>query len=86
MCLTYLLSLYPFAVPKPDFLYKTATLRLGVRHQFSRRKQILVDYWVGEYDMLSTNVMSSDSVINVGSLYEPRQANLCLREFRHDKF
>ena len=44
MCLTYLLSLYPFAVPEPDFLYKTATLRLGVRHQFSRRKQILVDY------------------------------------------
>ena len=22
----------------------------------------------------------------VGSLYEPRQANLCLRAFRHDKF
>ena len=29
MCLTYFLSLYPFAVPKPDFLYKTASLQWG---------------------------------------------------------
>ena len=27
MYLTYFLSLYPFAVPKPDFLYKTASLQ-----------------------------------------------------------
>ena len=27
MYLTYSLSLYAFAVPKPDFLYKTASLQ-----------------------------------------------------------
>ena len=27
MYLTYFLSLYPFAVPKPDFLYKIASLQ-----------------------------------------------------------
>ena len=27
--LTYFLSLYPFAVPKPEFLYKTASLQQG---------------------------------------------------------
>ena len=27
MYLMYFLSLYPFAVPKPDFLYKTASLQ-----------------------------------------------------------
>ena len=45
MYLTYFLSLYPFAVPKPDFLYKTSSLqwgRGGGRHQFWCRKQILV--------------------------------------------
>ena len=25
--ITYFMSLYPFAVPKPDFLYKTASLQ-----------------------------------------------------------
>ena len=29
MYLTYFLGLYPFAVPKPDFLYKTASLQWG---------------------------------------------------------
>ena len=27
MYITYFVSLYPFAVPKPDFLYKTASLQ-----------------------------------------------------------
>ena len=50
MYLTYFLSLYPFAVPRPDFLYKTASLQWvggGGGHQFSRRKQILVDVVFG---------------------------------------
>ena len=44
MYLTNIFSLYPFAVPKPDFLYKTSSLKWGGGggHQFSRRKQILV--------------------------------------------
>ena len=29
MYLTYFLSLYLFAVPKPDFLHKTASFQLG---------------------------------------------------------
>ena len=29
MYLTYFLSLFPFAVPKPDFVYKTASLQSG---------------------------------------------------------
>ena len=29
MYLTYFLSLYPFAVPKPDILYNTAALQRG---------------------------------------------------------
>ena len=29
MYLTYFLSVYHFAIPKPDFLYKTASLQQG---------------------------------------------------------
>ena len=42
MYLTYFLSLCPFIVPKPDFLYKTASLHLGGDISFHCRKQILV--------------------------------------------
>ena len=51
MYLTYFFSLYPFAVPKPDFLYKTASLQQGgdisfhVENKFYLNHVLCTDLW-----------------------------------------
>ena len=41
---------------------------------------------LGRWEVLGSTTISSTDLTCASSLYEPRQANLCLRAFRHDKF
>ena len=75
-----------------SFMYETDTMTIGVQ-KLSKRRLIAASYTVIGASNSSSNFVFPDFAEEefpdgeqgVKVLYEPRQANLCLRAFRHDK-